>query len=100
MLSVVAPVPVPARPHSPARLERAVATRAASGGTALVPAVSRALKLLERVADAREAMTLARLATDLELPKSSVHGLCNTLVSFGYLKRQADGAFAIGPRVM
>jgi DNA-binding IclR family transcriptional regulator len=45
-------------------------------------------------------MTLARLATDLGLPKSSVHGLCNTLVSFGYLKRQADGAFAIGPRVM
>jgi DNA-binding IclR family transcriptional regulator len=45
-------------------------------------------------------MSLAALSTDLALPKSSVHGLCNTLVSFGYLRRQPDGAFLIGPRVM
>ena len=69
-------------------------------GAALVPAVSRALTLLERLAGKREPMTLARLANDLALPKSSVHGLCNTLVSFGYLRRQADGAYLIGPRVM
>jgi DNA-binding IclR family transcriptional regulator len=29
-----------------------------------------------------------------------VHGLCHTLLSFGYLRRQADGGFMIGPRVM
>jgi DNA-binding IclR family transcriptional regulator len=69
-------------------------------GTALVPAVSRALTLLERLAGAREAMGLARLAQELGLPKSSVHGLCSTLVSFGYLRRQSDGTFLIGPRVM
>ena len=69
-------------------------------GTALVPAVSRALTLLERLAGAREPMTLARLAHELTLPKSSVHGLCNTLVAFGYLRRLPDGAFLIGPRVM
>ena len=68
--------------------------------TALVPAVSRALILLERLAGAREPMGLARLAQDLGLPKSSVHGLCSTLVSFGYLRRQSDGTFLIGPRVM
>ncbi len=45
-------------------------------------------------------MSLARLAAELALPKSSVHGLCSTLMSFGYLKRQPDGAFLIGPRVM
>ena len=45
-------------------------------------------------------MSLARLASELALPKSSVHGLCNTLMSFGYLRRQPDGAFLIGPRVM
>jgi len=65
-----------------------------------VPAVTRALTLLERLAQQREPMSLARLATDLALPKSSVHGLCNTLVSFGYLRRQDDGAFRIGPGVM
>ena len=56
--------------------------RAGKGpSTPLVPAVSRALALLERLAGAREPMSLARLAGDLALPKSSVHGLCNTLVS-------------------
>src|SRR5450755_1457737 len=67
---------------------------------ALVPAVARALTLLDRLARGREPMTLARLASELELPKSSVHGLCSTLVSFGYLCRQNDGSFLIGPRVM
>ncbi len=66
----------------------------------LVPAVSRALALLERLAQQREPMSLARLATELALPKSSVHGLCNTLLRFGYLQRQDDGAFRIGPGVM
>lgn len=67
---------------------------------ALVPAVSRALMLLDRLAEQREPMSLARLAGELALPKSSVHGLCSTLVSFGYLQRQPDGAYLIGPRVM
>jgi DNA-binding IclR family transcriptional regulator len=66
----------------------------------LVPAVARALTLLDRLARGREPMTLSRLSSELELPKSSVHGLCTTLVSFGYLRRQADGSFLIGPRVM
>ena len=90
-----------ARSHAPSRPAPPLPHgRAASAGTALVPAVSRALTLLERLAGAREPMSLARLSAELALPKSSVHGLCNTLVSFGYLKRQADGAFLIGPRVM
>lgn len=67
---------------------------------ALVPAVSKAIAVLDRLADRGEPMSLARLASDLALPKSSVHGLCNTLVSFGYLKRETDGTFRIGPRVM
>jgi DNA-binding IclR family transcriptional regulator len=65
-----------------------------------VPAVTRALALLDRLAEQREPMSLAQLTSELALPKSSVHGLCNTLMSFGYLRRQSDGAFLIGPRVM
>lgn len=60
----------------------------------------RALALLERLAQQRKPMSMARLATDLALPKSSVHGLCSTLLSLGYLRRQADGGLSIGPRVM
>ena len=65
-----------------------------------MPAVTRALTLLDRLAQQREPMSLAQLTNELALPKSSVHGLCNTLMSFGYLRRQPDGAFLIGPRVM
>lgn len=66
----------------------------------MVPAVMRALTLLDRLAQRREPMSLAQLTSELALPKSSVHGLCNTLMSFGYLRRQPDGAFLIGARVM
>jgi DNA-binding IclR family transcriptional regulator len=62
--------------------------------------VTRALTLLDRLAQQREPMSLAQLTSELSLPKSSVHGLCNTLMSFGYLRRQPDGAFLIGPGVM
>ena len=75
------------------------ATPAASA-PALVPAVARALALLERLARQRQPMSMARLAAELALPKSSVYGLCSTLLSFGYLRRQADGGLLIGPRVM
>jgi DNA-binding IclR family transcriptional regulator len=88
-----------AHPSSTSKRPPPVA-RAAAPSTALVPAVSRALTLLDQLAKVREPMSLARLASELALPKSSVHGLCNTLMSYGYLRRQTDGAFLIGPRVM
>jgi DNA-binding IclR family transcriptional regulator len=66
----------------------------------MVPAVVRAMALLDRLARTRQPMSMARLAADLALPRSSVHGLCNTLLTLGYLRRQPDGAFQIGPRVM
>ncbi|HKX39637.1 MAG TPA: helix-turn-helix domain-containing protein, partial [Burkholderiaceae bacterium] len=89
------------RAHTPTPASRALPIPGgAAPGTALVPAVSRALTLLEQLAKVREPMSLARLANELALPKSSVHGLCNTLMSYGYLRRQSDGAFLIGPRVM
>ncbi|MFT3664126.1 IclR family transcriptional regulator [Piscinibacter sp.] len=76
------------------------ASRAAGTSPVLVPALSRALTLLDRLAQRREPMSLARLASELDLPKSSVHGLCSTLLRYGYLQRQDDGAFRIGPGVM
>lgn len=66
----------------------------------LVPAVARAVALLDHLARQRQPMTMARLAADLALPKSSVHGLCNTLLALGYMRRQTDGHLQIGPRVM
>jgi DNA-binding IclR family transcriptional regulator len=69
-------------------------------GTAAVPAVTRAIAVLDLLAGAREAMSLSQLASRLECPKSTMHGLCGTLMSHGYLKREGDGSFFIGPGVM
>lgn len=84
--------PVDALARSPRRRGAAPA--------ALVPAVSRALAVLDLLEKERTSMTMARLAERLALPKSSVHGLCNTLIALGYLRRYPDGGFFIGPRVM
>ena len=89
-----------ASPATGAASPRMALRRMPPPGTAIVPAVSRALALLDRLAQQREPMSLALLTSELALPKSSVHGLCNTLMSFGYLRRQPDGTFLIGPRVM
>jgi DNA-binding IclR family transcriptional regulator len=66
----------------------------------LVPAVARALAVMDLVARRREPLPMAQVAAALALPKSSVHGLCNTLLSFGYLRRADNGALQIGPGVM
>lgn len=65
-----------------------------------VPAVARALAVMDLLARERRPMNMAAVATALQLPKSSVHGLCSTLMSFGYLKRTDSGALQIGPGVM
>ena len=66
----------------------------------LVPAVARALAVMDLLARERKPMNMAGLATALDLPRSSVHGLCNTLLSFGYLRRAGNGSLQIGPGVM
>jgi DNA-binding IclR family transcriptional regulator len=65
-----------------------------------VPAVARALAVMDLLARERRPLHMAGIAATLALPKSSVHGLCNTLLSHGYLRRADNGAFQIGPGVM
>jgi IclR family transcriptional regulator, blcABC operon repressor len=74
-------------------LSRAIA----EGG---VPAVVRAKAILDLVAQAEEAPNISEISRLLDLPKSSVHGLCNTLVSLGLLARRGPGTFALGGHVM
>ena len=69
-------------------------------GPALVPALGRALLLMELLARQRLPMSATQLAAELALPRSTVHGLCNTLLHYGYLRRHAHGGFLIGSRVM
>ena len=75
---------------------------AASANTAIpaprdaVPAVLRAAQVLDALAAVREPQALAELTRHLNLPKSSVLGLCNTLASTGLVTRHADGRFGLG----
>ena len=73
---------------------------ASSRPPSLVPAVARAVAVMDLLARQREPLSMAHVAAALDLPKSSVHGLCNTLLSFGYLRRADNGALQIGPSVM
>lgn len=67
---------------------------------ARVPAVARAVSLLDLLARERRPMSMSGLAAALKLPRSSVHGLCGTLLDCGYLRRVDNGALQIGPGVM
>lgn len=69
-------------------------------GTNLVPALVRAHAILDLIASSDASPTVSDLARRLGLPKSTVHGLCATLVKLGLLVRGTDNCFRIGPHVM
>ncbi|MDA3629236.1 IclR family transcriptional regulator [Saccharopolyspora oryzae] len=60
--------------------------------------VSRVTTILELAAAHRSGVRLAELATALDAPRSSVHGLVKGLVATGYL-REEGGAYRIGPAI-
>ena len=55
----------------------------------LVPSVSRAMKILELLAQSQLGLTLSEISRRLRLPKSSTHVLLQTLEGIGYLKTVA-----------
>lgn len=64
------------------------------------PAVVRAVHVMDAVAAAAEPLSLADLTRLTGAPKSSLHGMCDTLVQLQLLKRLPNGAMALGPHVM
>jgi DNA-binding IclR family transcriptional regulator len=64
------------------------------------PAVVRAVQVLDAVAAAAEPLSLADLTRLTGAPKSSLHGMCDTLVQLQLLKRLPGGSMALGPHVM
>jgi DNA-binding IclR family transcriptional regulator len=67
---------------------------------AVVPSVLKAARLLDVVAASRDALSLAELAAQLELPKSSTLGLCTSLTVAGLLKRFEDGSYHLGTHLV
>ena len=76
--------------------------------TPSVPALERALAILELLADSRSGLTLPEIAQRLDLPKSSVHCLLVTLERHRYLHRRertnryrfASRLFSLGNRAL
>lgn len=66
----------------------------------LVPAVARAARLLEVLAEAKAPQTATAIAVRLGLPKSTAHGLCMTLAQAGLVERFENGGFHLGIRVV
>ena len=65
-----------------------------------MPAVARAVQLLDALAASRRPLGLAELARALALPRSSVHGLLATLVALDLARRHQDAAFSLGPKAL
>ena len=65
----------------------------------LVPAVERAVAILDRLSGAEQTLSLSLLARELGLPKSSVHGLCHTLCALRLLRPQGNG-YVLGAHVL
>ena len=65
----------------------------------LVPAVERAARILDLAARNRY-INLSEMARELNIAKSSLHTLCNTLMQLELLIRRPDQTFQLGPHVM
>lgn len=64
------------------------------------PAVARATAILDLIARSGSPQSLADLTRALQLPKSSIHGLCATLENLNLLTRLESGQMTLGPHVV
>ena len=67
--------------------------------TDLIQSVSRALRVLEQVTQADHPMPVKAIARRCGLNLSTTYHLMRTLCYEGYLVRQADGSYTVGPQV-
>jgi DNA-binding IclR family transcriptional regulator len=91
------PVPPKRRGRPPSSAAQAAKGEATASAEPRVDAVERALSLLEAFTDGRPRLTLSELAARAGLYPSTVLRLAGSLIRFGYLHRDVEGAFRLGP---
>lgn len=69
-------------------------------GAKPVPALVRAKRIMDALAQDAQPRGISDLARTLDLPRSTVHGLCRTLADLGLLVRVGATQFTIGPHVL
>lgn len=62
--------------------------------------IAKVSELIDTLGRAGEPLTLRRLTTDLDMPKSSVHRLLGELVALGVVRRDEAHRYALGPRLL
>lgn len=65
----------------------------------VVKSADRTLDLLEALAGAAGPQGFAELSRDLGIPKSSLFHLLGTLIERGYVCRDPDNRYRLGPRI-
>lgn len=65
-----------------------------------VPAIHRASRILDALARSGKPMAFGELAAVVDLPRSSLHNVCTSLLETGLLERDSSGRFRIGLRVV
>jgi DNA-binding IclR family transcriptional regulator len=73
---------------------------AAANEKNLAPAVLKAAQVLDALAQSSTPLSLAELVRQLDMPKSTVHTICNTLAHLRLLTRLDGGQMALGPHLM
>lgn len=66
----------------------------------LVPALEKGARILDIVARSRQSLTLSEISRELGMARSSVHGLCTTLIYLNLLLKRPDQSYQLGPHVM
>ena len=66
----------------------------------LAPAVTRAIGVLDALSQSPRPLALSELAALLKLPKSSVHGLCASLLAGRLIERLEDGTYSLGLHIV
>ena len=65
----------------------------------MVQAISRAANILKLVADSPDGLRLFELADLMDLKRTTVFNLADTLVQEGLLSREPDTRYVLGPTV-
>ena len=85
-------------PRNHGTIGAAVIAEGPTDERSLVPAITRAVAIIDLLAAEGSAMGPNAIARRLKLPKSSVANICATLVDTGLL-RMLDGGVGLGPRL-
>lgn len=61
-----------------------------------VPALEKSVAILEHLAKHRQGLSLSDLCQDLNLPKTTVFSILQTLESYSYVRKNSDGLYNLG----